>query len=220
MPTNIPEAIAYVMERVPYLKKENVAGQGKFQYTFVGDSDFTLAVTPPMVEIGLVLVPAAVAVHHIGQYPTLDGRGMNHVILGIEYHLLYRGERQVITTVGEGADMGDKACSKAMTAAHKYAIRQAFNIATGDDDPDSVHSELIAKADPRIEKMVAGITAAGTLPAMNEVRRSYMEAKFPADVFKTLEDAWWDKWQRMGGKVPEKYRQNVKVVEPTTPAGE
>lgn len=43
--------------------------------------------------------------------------------------------------VGEGADLGDKATSKAMTMAEKTMLTQAFAIATRELDPDAVTVE-------------------------------------------------------------------------------
>jgi hypothetical protein len=63
------------------------------------------------------------------------------------------------TTVGEGMDSGDKATTKAMAIAHKYALLQTFLIPTEEQkDPDFESHEVRAKQkpDPNAELQTLG----------------------------------------------------------------
>ena len=47
----------------------------------------------------------------------------------------------LIASSGSGVDLQDKGVNKAMTAAYKYALRQAFAISSKKDDPDLISSD-------------------------------------------------------------------------------
>lgn len=69
---------------------------------------------------------------------TKAGGNLIYRILTIRYHFFAEdGTTITCTVVGEGQDSGDKASSKAMSIAHKYALLQAFCIPTAEQkDPD------------------------------------------------------------------------------------
>jgi hypothetical protein len=53
------------------------------------------------------------------------------------------GSKHVVKTCGEAMDSADKATNKAMSAAYKYALFQAFCIPTeGDNDADATTQEV------------------------------------------------------------------------------
>ena len=54
---------------------------------------------------------------------------------------LVDGTHVEIEAAGEGADNSDKATGKAETAAIKNALKQAFLLSTGDDDPDDTRPD-------------------------------------------------------------------------------
>ena len=75
---------------------------------------------------------------------TAKGGVMNHCILDVDY-TLYDKEGDSIThaATGEAIDRGDKAINKAMTAAFKYFLFQAFCIPVeSEQDADSGGVEL------------------------------------------------------------------------------
>lgn len=83
-------------------------------------------------------VPRVLAEQH-GIWKTSTGKDMNHRALTVEYTFYAEDGSSVAAVVmGEALDMGDKAASKAMAIAHKYALFQVFCIPTGDagKDPD------------------------------------------------------------------------------------
>lgn len=87
---------------------------------------------------------------------TKSGGTQLHAILKIKYTFYAAdGSSFTATTIGEGMDSGDKACNKAMSIAHKYALTQVFVVRTEDqhkDDADSSTPEAtrpVAKAEPK-----------------------------------------------------------------------
>ena len=69
---------------------------------------------------------------------TKSGGNLIYRILKIKYTFYAEdGSLTTCTVIGEGMDSGDKAASKAMAIAHKYALVQAFCIPTKElKDPD------------------------------------------------------------------------------------
>jgi len=55
---------------------------------------------------------------------------------------LVDGSHLSIEAAGEGSDSSDKATNKAETAAYKTAIKQAFTLSTGDEDPDDTRPQI------------------------------------------------------------------------------
>lgn len=139
----VDEAMVAVMREIGGVGKN---GYNKaHDYTFRAQEDIVAAVRGPMAKYGLRMLPRVLKAEH---YP----RGKSHVaILHVEY--IVRGPagdvmEPSIIVVGEGADVSDKGTNKAMTAAKKYALIQAFEIASdnvADSDrtsPDTQSSPL------------------------------------------------------------------------------
>jgi hypothetical protein len=136
--SNVFEAITAVMADVAYVKKDGRMTAGPQRYNFVQAEDIVAALRPSMVQHGLCMFPTRIDKVLDETYETQRGGKMNRVVLSVQYVLSHGPSNTncVVAAIGEAADSGDKACNKAMTAANKYALRQAFQIETGDDDPD------------------------------------------------------------------------------------
>ena len=78
--------------------------------------------------------------------PTKNGGIQFYVTLKVRYDFISTedGSKHSVTVYGEAMDSGDKATSKAMSAAYKYACFQVFCIPTeGDNDADNNTHEFI-----------------------------------------------------------------------------
>lgn len=103
-------------------------------YNYASDVDFVNAVRPALIANGLTITPHRVQVVATDGYTTSKGTHMLRMVGIWEYRLSHiSGEEIYLSAIGEGSDSGDKASYKAATGAFKYALRQAFVIATGDD---------------------------------------------------------------------------------------
>lgn len=138
MASNVFEAITAVMADVAYVKKDGRMTAGPQRYNFVQAEDIVAALRPSMVQHGLCMFPTRIDKVFDETYETQRGGKMNRIVLSVQYVLCHGPSNTncLVAAIGEAADSGDKACNKAMTAANKYALRQAFQIETGDDDPD------------------------------------------------------------------------------------
>jgi hypothetical protein len=166
-----------VMAEVSYVEKKKSSKD--LPYPFASEEAFIEALRPTMIRHGLEIAP--VGVQHVvtDQYTTRNGANMNHVIGIFTFRLTHRDSEtfQDVVVYGEGADNGDKSCNKAMTAAMKYALRQAFCIATG-DDPDKTSSRGMERAEISVKvfnRRKEALLASKTLAKLAEYRSIYLK---------------------------------------------
>lgn len=137
-PNELARAKLKVMAQVPYVQKRKTPG---LNYSFAGEAAIIEKLHPAMEAAGLAFAPTGCTILFQEAYTTKNGAAMNRVIVQATYTLTHAdsGQSEALQTLGEGSDSGDKATSKALTSALKYALRQAFLIETG-DDPDETPS--------------------------------------------------------------------------------
>lgn len=103
------------------------------RYAFRGIDDFMNTLHPVLAEHGIVLRPVVTAATPLESQETKSGGLMFRVLVTMDVGFCAPdGTAHVVTTVGEGADTGDKATNKAMSAALKYALVMTFLIPTED----------------------------------------------------------------------------------------
>lgn len=84
-------------------------------------------------------------------------------------------------TIGEAMDTSDKACNKAMSVAHKYALIQAFNIRTSDlDDGEKNTHQAGSQAQPPGNGQPARQTAS---QEKSDLVQTFNKAKAALSVF-------------------------------------
>jgi hypothetical protein len=139
MGSELAKAKMLVMSRVPYIQKERKQG---LNYSFAGEAAILEKLHPALREASLAWTLTGCTLIAQEQYTTKNGAMMSRVIVQATYTLTHAdsGQSETVQALGEGSDSGDKATSKAMTSALKYALRQTFLIETG-DDPDHTPSE-------------------------------------------------------------------------------
>ena len=164
---NIYAALNAVMKEVGYVQKQRTAG---LNYSYAGEAALIAAVRPVLVDHGVVVLPSGVRELRMETYETKSGAVMNRTV-GMFSFIFAHGESEtqhIVEVLGEGADSGDKSANKAMTAAYKYALREALMIETG-DDPDQSASEpqeraVVPQSRPQVVK---------TEPPAAEAKRPY-----------------------------------------------
>lgn len=156
---SVQEAILAVMQEVSSVQKDGKISSGG-GYKFASETAFIEALRPAMVKHYLFIYPSGIAALNDDTYTTSGGSTMNSRIGRFRFSMCHAPSDTSIDieVLGEGADIGDKASNKAMTAALKYALRQTFLISTG-DDPDNTPSETqqrAAKKEQTIEDLCVG----------------------------------------------------------------
>lgn len=132
-------AVQSDLSKVGIAKNQKNSHQG---YKFRGIDDVLNTLAPIIAEHGILIIPNVLS-KDIKTTTTKNGGIASHAILEVGF-VLYDSEGDSIchTAYGEALDTSDKAVNKAMTAAYKYFLFQAFCIPVeGVDDADSQQIE-------------------------------------------------------------------------------
>lgn len=116
-------------------------------YSFRGIDDVYNVLSPMLAKHKLCILPR-IKNRQMVEKATRNGGALFYVTVDAEYDIVSSidGSTHSISSVGEAMDTSDKATNKAMSAAYKYAMFQAFAIPTeGENDADSVTHEAVAE---------------------------------------------------------------------------
>lgn len=122
-------------------------------YTYVSEESILLAINDKMLELGLKLTPKFVpgTLHsEVLKYQNKQGNEVADIIVRsemiFEWEDIYTGEIESINwaMIGQQGD-ASQALGSGLTYANRYFLLKYFNIATSNDDPDKIKSELKAK---------------------------------------------------------------------------
>lgn len=144
---NIYEKIQAVSNEVRNVEKNLVVGTGNSSYKAVGDLDVVMKVKEAETKFRIVTIPVrqelvkSEIVRVVGNngYEKLTYSDIVKMTVKI-VNLDNTSETLEVESFGRGLDAGDKGFGKASTYARKYALLNAYKIATG-EDPDANKSE-------------------------------------------------------------------------------
>lgn len=144
---NIYEKIQLVSGEIKNIEKNMTVGKGDYAYKAVQDIDVTLEVKQAEAKYRLVSIPIRqelvkseiVRVVKDGGGEAIQYMDIVKMTLRI-VNLDNTSEFVDVESFGRGLDPGDKGFGKASTYARKYALLNAYKIATG-EDPDEKKSE-------------------------------------------------------------------------------
>lgn len=114
-------------------------------YNFRGIDEIYNTVSPLLAKHGLCILPRVLS-REITERQSQKGGALFYVVVEVEFDFVCAEDASihVVKTYGEAMDSADKATNKAMSAAYKYAVMQAFAIPTeGDNDADSHTHEVV-----------------------------------------------------------------------------
>ena len=157
---NLYEKIQAVSNEVRNISKDMTVGTGNYSYKAVSDIDVTLAVKDAETKFKLVSIPIKQELINsevIRIQKKNNEEGLTYVdtikmtvkIIDIEDTTQFIE----VESFGKGIDSGDKGFGKASTYARKYALLNAYKIATG-EDPDAEKSKETTTAKTPSEKRV------------------------------------------------------------------
>ena len=138
----VPLVYKSIQNAAEHIAQEGV-GKNKVnefhKYKFRSIEDVMNAVAPALSKCNLIVTPRyKITKAEMGL--TKKQEPQHHVVLEACYDFICTldGSKHTVCTVGEAMDTSDKASNKAMAAAYKYAMTQAFNIPyEGMDDGDA-----------------------------------------------------------------------------------
>ena len=144
---NLYEKIQLVSNEIKNIEKNMTVGKGNYAYKAVQDIDVTLEVKQAEAKYRLVSIPIKqelvkseiVRVVKDGGGEAIQYMDIVKMTLRI-VNLDNTAEFVDVESFGRGLDPGDKGFGKASTYARKYALLNAYKIATG-EDPDETKSK-------------------------------------------------------------------------------
>lgn len=161
-------------------------------YNFRGIDDVYNAVSPLLAKAGLVILPRVLGRDCV-ERTNAKGTALFYVTVEVEFDFVASsdGSRHTVKTFGEAMDSGDKATNKAMSAAYKYALMQAFAIPTeGDNGADATTHEVAARRFDPLETDEAQQTLERLRNAALEGEEALAEA-FGAEPKGAIKNAVW-----------------------------
>lgn len=156
---NLFEKIQAVGAEIRNLEKNIEVGTGSYKYNATSDLDVTLAVKDAEKKYRLVSIPVKqelVSSESIKLIKKNGDEGLTHVDnIKMTVRIIDLDDINSIIEVesfGKGIDTGDKGFGKASTYARKYALLNAYKIATGEDPDGEKSGEIITPSTPNEKK--------------------------------------------------------------------
>lgn len=121
-------------------------------YVFRGIDAVYNAVSPILAKHGLLILQRVLSCE-TSQRQSAKGGVLFNSVVDVEFDLISSsdGSKHTIKTFGEGMDRGDKSINKALTAAYKYALFQAFCIPVeGSSDADQESHNVASYSEKQI----------------------------------------------------------------------
>lgn len=154
---NIYQKIQAVSNDIKNIEKNMTVGKGAYAYKAVQDIDVTLEAKRAETKYGLVSIPVRQELVRSDIVKTMKDYGSE----GVQYVDIVKMTLRIVNledptefveveSFGRGLDSGDKGFGKASTYARKYAILNAYKIATGEDPDTEKSKETVAM--PQDEK--------------------------------------------------------------------
>lgn len=139
----IYELLSKVRESVGSIGKDGFNAHQSF--SFRGIDAVMSAFNGPLSEHGVVYIPEVLDSTYTA-YTTSSGTGMRNAVLKVKFTFYGpTGDSVAAIVQGEASDSGDKATSKALSMALKYALLHTFCVPTGDEDADGHAHERAAQ---------------------------------------------------------------------------
>lgn len=177
-------------------------------YSFRGVDATVNAVGPALREHGVYIRPLRIIDRSEERYETKNNTSMRNVTLTIEWEVTGpAGDSFTGQSVGEAADSGDKAVSKAHSVAYRVFLLQALCIPTDEPDPDSQsHERSMPIETPWItyespSKWLTLIDAAGTVAELDKVSKDSNPFTFSDDDKRLLQAAFSNRKAELTGQV-------------------
>lgn len=159
---NLFEKIQAVSNEIKNIEKNMQVGKGTYAYKAVSDLDVVLAVKDAETKFKLVSIPVKQEMikSEIVKSMKDDGNESINYVDIIKMTLRIIDLESIkdfieIESFGRGLDTADKGFGKASTYARKYALLNAYKIATGEDpDKDKEKPQFAVKEDEKRDAVI------------------------------------------------------------------
>lgn len=148
----LDEKLMELKKLVSIMQKDS-EGHG---YTYVSEESILLAINDKMIELGLKLTPKfkpGTLHSEVVNYQNAKGQPKTDVLVRSEMQYIWKdiatGDTEIVDwgLLGQQSD-ASQALGSGLTYANRYFLLKYFNVATSNDDPDKIRSEM-AKEEER-----------------------------------------------------------------------
>lgn len=138
------------LKKIVSIMQKDSEGHG---YTYVSEESILLVINDKMIELGLKLTPRFKpnTLHsEVVNYQNAKGQPKTDVLVRSEMEFIWKdiesGETEIVDwgLLGQQAD-GSQALGSGLTYSNRYFLLKYFNVATSNDDPDKIRSEIAAE---------------------------------------------------------------------------
>lgn len=156
------EKIQLISEEIRSIEKDMTVGTGSYSYKAVSDLMVTKKVKEAEQKFKVVSIPLKQELisHEVIRVTEKDKEKITYSfiikMIVVFVNLENTDEKIEVESYGHGLDSGDKGFGKASTYARKYALLNAYKIATG-EDPDADPSKGETSEKKPSEKRIAVI---------------------------------------------------------------
>ena len=135
------------LKKIISIMQKDAEGHG---YKYVTEESILLTINDKMMELGLKLTPVlkdGSLYSEIVNYENSKGQPKTDVLVRSEMQFIWKdietGETETINwaLLGQQAD-ASQAFGSGLTYANRYFLLKYFNVATSEDDPDKIRSEI------------------------------------------------------------------------------
>jgi hypothetical protein len=180
-------------------------------YAFRGIEDFYNSIHPELSAKGVFIVTQVI--DKVSETHQKGDKTSFRVMLNVN-HKFYAddGSFVEVITAGEGVDTSDKATSKAMSMAMKYAFIQTFSIPTTDISDPERDSPSVDSTNPKEEKPQAAKTVKPVVKSIAQAKpaQSFEEFEKEQDSYRVTFGVYKDKTlDQIGEKTAKGYAQHL-----------
>lgn len=177
------EALTRIIADLPGIGKEGRGPADQGRYAYRGIEQITSHVSVLLAKHGVVVVPSATVLSHIG------APGMKETWTDITLQVAWTivgpdGSIMPAQTIGIGRDSGDKGANKAMSQAYKYLWLDLLCIADTKDDSDGADYSAGVAPDPPAFVKTAGMLAFDRIAGRTSETQAALRALKAEDRFK------------------------------------
>lgn len=159
---NLFEKLQAVSNEIKNIEKNMQVGKGQYAYKAVSDLDVVLAVKDAETKFKLISIPVKQEMIKSEIVKSMKDNGnesINYVdIIKMTLRIIdleSPNDFIEIESFGRGLDTADKGFGKASTYARKYALLNAYKIATGEDpDKDKEKPQVAVKEDEKRDAVI------------------------------------------------------------------
>lgn len=175
----IYKALAAVNKSINAIGKDRTNQQQGFKYRGIDD---VMNELHSLFAANEIIILQTVNSVEVTERTNAKGTALFYVRINATYQFTHSdGSHADITVYGEAMDSGDKATTKAMSIALKYALLQMFLIPTEEDkDPDAVAHEVKAKlpasnmeTSPEFTEALAKVETCDTTDRLKDIWATY-----------------------------------------------